>query len=303
MASKHSKSFLSTVKDMCVSFITPSKNSNTKLSLPFKIVSIVLTVSLIVSAIFIVAFFAEGSSHEGIITEAKEIFYSRGGNAAIKILSDENKDIKGWLNIPNTDICYAVCQGTDDKYYTTHNQKGEESRYGALSLSVADSFERKGNDQNIVIFGNNMKDGSMFGSLKEYRKLPFYKQNPTFELYYGEKKEKYVIFAIMLLASQDEDKTNTYNATKSHFADKKEFNDWYSETYSRSMISTKVKVEYGDKMLTLVTSANDFEGARLVVMAKKLSDDEAVNTKDATINSKIKYPKNWYTKRGLKYPY
>ncbi len=305
MAGKHSKGFFDTVKDINPIQISPRNYIKNQIPLPFKIVSAALVLSLVVSAIFIGRFFLAGNSQGKILREAKDCFENIGGNAAIKTLSENNPDIKGWLNVSGTDISYAVCQGDDDKYYTNHNQIGKKSRYGALALSASDSFERTGNDRNIVIFGNNMKDGTMFGSLKKYRNLNFYKQNPEIELYYEDTKEKYVVFSIMLIGSHEDDAGNIFNPSKSHFADEDEFDMWYSECAARSLIKTTVSVSYGDEFLTLVTTADDFEGARLVVLAKKATDWDASHTdvSGAVVNAKIKYPKIWYTERGLKYPY
>lgn len=305
MAGKHSKNFLDTVKDVCSpQNLFKSYNQN-ETPLYFKIIVLLLVLSLVVSTSLIGGFFTASNKQSKLLSEARGYFESMGGNGAIKVLSENNADIKGWLNINDTDISYAVCHGKDDEYYTDHNQNGKKSRHGALALSTADSFERTGDDHNIVIFGNNMKDGTMFGSLKKYRNLNFYKQHPEIELYYGDTQEKYVVFSIMLLSSHEDDSGSIYNPSRSHFADEDEFNIWYNESRARSLINTTVSVEYGDDILTLVTSANDFAGARLVVLAKKTTDWDASHTdvSGAVVNPKIKYPKIWYTERGLEYPY
>ena len=73
----------------------------------------------------------------------------------------------------------------------------------------------------------------------------------------------------------------------------------------RSIINTGVEVEYGDRMLTLVTCADDFENARLVVMARILHENEAIKTftDTAIANPSPRYPEGWYKKHSLEYPY
>lgn len=304
MAGKHSKSIFNTIKDIFVSQLQTRFCGKSETSILFKIITIALIISLVVSVIFVGRFFSVGNKHKDILNNAKNYFEDLGGNQAVEALSKYNSDIKGWIHIDGTDISYAVCQSEDDQYYTNHNQLGKKSRYGALALSASDSFEREGNDGNIVIFGNNMKDGTMFGSLKKYRNLNFYKQNSEIELYYGETKEKYVIFSVMLVSSHSDDAGSIYNPAKSHFADKEDFDNWYQESMARSLINTKITVKQTDDILTLVTMADDFEGARLVVLAKKLTKaDGKINADKAVVNGKIKYPKIWYTERGLEYPY
>ncbi|MBQ8267802.1 MAG: class B sortase [Clostridia bacterium] len=247
----------------------------------------------------------QSSSHKRLLADAKLVITSHNSGDAIKKLAEKNEDIKGWLRIEGTSIDCAVCQGDDNTFYINHNQLGKKSRYGALFLSQNDSFERVGDDHNIVIFGNNMKDGTMFGSLKKYRNLNFYKQNPFVELYFDNEIQKYLVFSVMLISSSVNDSGEIYKPYKSHFTNENDFKLWAKETASRSLINTTVSAEYGDDILTLVTVADDFDGARLVVMAKKLTDWDMSHTdvSQASVNSKIKYPKIWYTTRGLEYPY
>ena len=84
-----------------------------------------------------------------------------------------------------------------------------------------------------------------------------------------------------------------------------DFNSWRKDTLSRSMIISPLEPSYGDDLLTLVTLADDFDGARLVVMAKKTDEWNASHTdvSGASVNPKTKYPKIWYTTRGLEYPH
>lgn len=303
MAGKHSKSFFDFKKS---AYAPPSKViTSEKPSLLFQIIIIILVVSLVLSSVLIGRYFMQSSSHKKLLLETKSIFESLDSADALKTLSNQNKDIKGWIRIEGTGIDGVVCQAKDNSFYINHNQLGKKSRYGALFLSSQDNFSRKNNDKNIVIFGNNMKDGSMFGTLKKYRNLNFYKQNPCIELFYGKKSEKYLVFAVMLVASASDSSDKIYSPTKSFFADENDFKEWSSETISRSIINTNIETKFGDELLTLVTSANDFDGARLVVVAKKVDDWESSHTDvlSATVNPKIKYPKLWYETKGLEYPY
>lgn len=306
MAGKHTKSIFDFRKSVySVSKETKNIRFFDNISLPFKITLSVFVAVLVASAIITSVFFVQGSSHSDILSAAKETFYSTNSENSLKLLAQQNPDIKGWLSIGNTEIDCAVCQSDDNKFYIDHNQLGEKSQYGALFLQADDSFDRDGDDKNIVIFGNNMKDGTMFGSLKKYTSLNFYKSNPTVELYHGDKLETYAIFSVMLISSIDDDGGQIYKPYKSYFMNDDEFSKWLNETKTRSMINANVEVENGDNMLTLVTTADDFDGARLVVMAKQVdeSESEQIDVYGATVNSNPKHPKIWYTTKGLKYPY
>lgn len=306
MAGKHSKNKLGS-NGLCVEEILGTEHRNMlPVSLTLKITIAVIVLSLAASAIFAAAYFLPGKLNDNILKKAASTFESISDyNAALKTLAADNGDIKGWLKISDTPINFAVCQSDNNSYYINHNQLGKKSSYGAVFLSSSDSFERSGNDHNIVIYGNNMENGSMFGSLKKYRSLNFYKQNPTVDLYYPNNHETYTVFAVMLISSAKDDAVSDYNAAKGHFKNETDFNKWYEETKNRSIINTSVQLEYGDDMLTMVTTASDFDGARLAVIAKKTDPktESQTNTDSATVNKNIKYPEIWYKERGQKYPY
>lgn len=304
MAGKHSKSLFDFKKSAYAAPKSRKPSIFSTISLPFKVILFAFVLVLVATAILITAFFMQSSSHDDILSDAKATFYSADSSITLKQLAQQNPDIKGWLKIDGTNIDCAVCQSEDNKYYMEHNQLREESRHGALFLQTNDNIFRHGGDKNIVIFGNNMQDGTMFGTLKEYRKLNFYKSNPYVELFYGEQTETYAVFSVMLISSMEDDGGLLYKPYKSYFTDDDDFNSWLEETRHRSIISTTINVENGDNILTLVTTADDFEGARLVVMAKQIDElDTELNIYNAFFNPKPKYPKIWYKTKGYEYPY
>lgn len=109
-------------------------------------------------------------------------------------LENMNSDFEGWLYIPGLSISYPVVLGADNDYYLTHTFQKEENKSGALFLDQATTnpFE----NYNTIIHGHNMKDGSMFGKLKNfYRNTKTYADNPYFYIYTEEKDYKYLIFS------------------------------------------------------------------------------------------------------------
>ncbi len=308
MAGKHSKTFLDSFKDLikfnnnttCI-----ADEARTPMLLPYKIIIGALVLSLILSSIWICLFFIPSRINQRILNEAVTLFESGDSIKALNQLKGQNNDIVGWIKIDGTNINNPVCQGKDNSYYMNHNHLGKESRYGALNLQTEDNFSLDDTDRNTVIYGNNMKDGSMFGSLKKLRDINFYKNHPTVKLYYEEERQTYQVFAVMLISHSKDDNNSDFNPSRSHFESESQFNKWIVEATKRSIIKTNVKVNYGEEILTLVTLADDFEGARLVVMAKHLKDVEVphIDTSNAILNPNIKYPKIWYTTKGIEYPY
>lgn len=91
-------------------------------------------------------------------------------------LKSENGDIIGWLYCPDTIISYPVVQYTDNEYYLKHGFDGGSNTAGAL---FADSTSELGITRgNVIIYGHNMKDGSMFGTLSRYTEESYYEEHP-----------------------------------------------------------------------------------------------------------------------------
>ena len=97
-----------------------------------------------------------------------------------KYLRSINSDIVGWLYCPDTVINYPVVQTTDLSFYLTHGFDSESNTSGTL---FADPSSVTGILQsNYIIYGHNMKDGSMFGTFKNYVDRSYFDEHPV--LYY-----------------------------------------------------------------------------------------------------------------------
>ena len=106
-------------------------------------------------------------------------------------------------------------------------------------------------------------------------------------------------------SKKTQDDGNIYDIRMNDFADAARVDGWVSDAKERSVINTNIDVNKYDKIITLVTTCDDFEDARLVVMARCVREGETLSiTNDrATPNPTPKYPKKWYTDRNIKYPF
>ncbi len=75
-----------------------------------------------------------------------------------------NEDVVGWISIPELDLEYPITQGEDNEYYLHHAYNREASFAGSIFMDYRnmENFQ----DQNTILYGHNMLNGSMFGSLK-----------------------------------------------------------------------------------------------------------------------------------------
>ena len=96
-------------------------------------------------------------------------------------LLEENPDTVAWIDFPGQDVSYPIVQAEDNSRYLDYSFEGEKSVYGAIFLD----YRNQGlmNDGNTVIYGHNMRNGSMFGFLKKYREKEYYEKYPYFNIY------------------------------------------------------------------------------------------------------------------------
>ena len=125
------------------------------------------------------------SSNEPIVVETPVDFEE---------LKSVNSDVYAWISIPNANVDYPILQNkTEKSFYLTHNMYKEKSSYGTIYTQPYNSKDFS--DYNTIIYGHNMKNGTMFGSLKRYRDKTFFDANQYIEIYLPGRILKYRVFA------------------------------------------------------------------------------------------------------------
>ena len=117
-------------------------------------------------------------------------------------LQRQYPDVAAWLYIPDV-LSYPVMYGKDNKTYLTRSYDKQENPGGSLFFDQNDNPDLS--DWHMIIYGHNMKDGSMFGRLKEYlRDREFRKDHPCFYLYDGRQERKYRIVSCRQVDHMDD---------------------------------------------------------------------------------------------------
>lgn len=171
-----------------------------------------------------------------------------------------NPDCIGWIEIPDTNISYPIVQGSDNSYYLTHTFKGEENKSGSIFVEAMN--DRDFSDLHTIIYGHNMKNGSMFGKLSDYRKESFYKKHPHIFLDLEDGNHCYQIFSCYEAETTD----NVYSIG---YAANEKYEAFLNGLTASSLYSTGVDVSISDKVITLSTCTSNSQ-KRFVVCAKKL---------------------------------
>ena len=174
-------------------------------------------------------------------------------------LQQQNSDTVAYIRIENTNIQYVVVKAQDNDYYLNHNFKKEINSAGWIFADYRNKFD--GTDKNIIIYGHNMKDGSMFNNLKNALNSKWLKENHTIILKTIDKETKYEIFS-------------TYTIEPEEYYIQTEFNEinyknFIKKIKERSAYNYNVNVESTDKVLTLST-CDGSGNKRIVVHAKEI---------------------------------
>ena len=292
----------------------PNKRDNLK-QIIIKTLFLVSFITLIVSGTYIANYFLTAEKEKNIIEDTRHIWYE----AAVEDTNTQsqpvkkkdptdklkklNSDFMGWLSLKGAGVDHPVYQTDNNDFYLNHNQSKEPSVYGALYFDYENKITETECDRNLIIYGHEMKNGSMFGSLKKLRNLSFYKENSVVKLTLFGEKRAYRIYSVFVLnASKKDDEGYIYNLFRQQFFDENDFDAWIDEAIKRSIINTNVEVDFDDELLTLITCAGDFPNARLVVMAKMLDEgeDKSPVNNEAHTNPEPLYPAKWYEAKGIK---
>lgn len=108
-------------------------------------------------------------------------------------LKESNADIYAWITVPGTQVDYPVLQSETDNYYLDHNLDLSGGYPGCIYSNQCTSKDFS--DYNTVLYGHNMKNGSMFGCLHEFEDADFFEENRLIYVYTPEKRLTYEIYA------------------------------------------------------------------------------------------------------------
>ena len=178
------------------------------------------------------------------------------------------RDIVGWLSIDGL-LDQAVVQ-RDNDYYLRRDYKGYHNQNGSIFLDEAIGLYSR--PYTITLYGHNMKSGAMFGCLRQFENLSYYKRSPFLSFSSLYEQGRYVIFAVSQVTTvQGEKHFIAFNALP--FATLSERRAIISDILRVSILTTPIDVQPDDQLLLMVTCSGD-ETERRLVCARRLREDE-----------------------------
>ena len=169
-----------------------------------------------------------------------------------------NTDCFGWISIAGTNISYPVMHTPDNPQKYLHR-----SFYGEYSQSGVPFLDSRCNTDstNLIIYGHNMNNGTIFADLCNYTDYSYFTQHPTVVFETKNGILAYTVFAVMKVKADDDWYRFITADTKRDYDSKIKY------AKSHSLYDTGIKPEYNKQLLTLSTCYGGNSDNRIVVLA------------------------------------
>lgn len=182
-------------------------------------------------------------------------------------LQKQNPDVYAWIKIENTNIDYPILQKEGDNgYYLTHTMENKESPEGSIFTEDYNSTDFE--DPNTVIYGHDMKNGSMFQNLLEYQDKDFFDENREVLIYTPDAIRHYKIFAAYLYDDRHLMESFDFNIKSIYQA---YLDSIFSMRNMNAQIDTTAEIGTDDKIITLSTCYGNQSDKRFLVQAVLVS--------------------------------
>ena len=181
----------------------------------------------------------------------------------------DNPDLVGILEVVGTDINYPVMQTINDpEYYLRRDFYGDESTAGTLFVDYRCDIVNP--TTNTIIYGHNMRSGTMFGGLKRYLKQDYYQSHKTiiFKTLYEEQEYEIVGVGLSAVGYDDDENYKYYDFINAVTGS--ELQEFLNAIQSLSVYDETIDISATDKILTLSTCNSYTEDGRMFVVAKRV---------------------------------
>lgn len=189
--------------------------------------------------------------------QSKEGNYVNSANE--EELKSINSDYKMWIQIENTNINYPVVQGSDNDYYLKHNFRKESNISGTVFVESANDID---NDKNIILYGHNMRNGTMFNNITNYKEESFFNEDNKINIIMNNTLYEYEVFSVYV-------KNVSEVNLAIGFANEDEFINYAYNQADESIYKKDVDFSAEDNLITLVTCSYEFTDARTIVVARR----------------------------------
>ncbi len=172
-------------------------------------------------------------------------------------LQGENPDVVGWIYCPDTEVNYPILHSDDNRYYLRRLSDGSYNTAGSIFADCRNSADLS--EENVILYGHNMSNGTMFALLPRYAQQEFYEAHPVWYLLTPAASYKVELFAGFVTST----KSLAYSVFRENTEDGRPCTD---QAWEDSDFRGVNPPQEGERTLTLSTCSYEFSDARYVVM-------------------------------------
>jgi len=186
---------------------------------------------------------------------------------SFKELYEQNSDIVGWITVENTDIDYPIMQSDDNDYYMEKDFDKQYSYPGSIFLDFRCDFRNMYMSAHQIVYGHNMKNGTMFQQLTKYQDEEFFQENRYINI-----NTLYGSYVFEVFSAYETPVSFYY--LKTDFSDKGEWYEFIEMLQQKSDFETDIVLSSDDVVLTLSTCTNRHDDNYRYVVHAKLTNPE-----------------------------
>lgn len=221
-----------------------------------KIINVVLILAIIFSLYKVITKAVDYKESKNTYEKIQEV--KNNINNFSEELIKINEDYRMWIEVPNTNIDYPVVQGKDNDFYLNHDFNKKESSSGAIFMDYKNNIDK---DKNIIIYGHNMRNKSMFQNLMKFKDEEFWKENNKIFLTIDGKRYEYEIFSSYISNAKDID-------LKTNFENEGEYLKYIDDIRKKSIFHREMDVKSDDRIITLSTCSYEKDDFRMIIHSK-----------------------------------
>lgn len=179
-------------------------------------------------------------------------------------LQESYPDAIGWIYVPDTNINYPIMQGEDNDFYLTHGTDGHSLKCGCIELDFR--CENRFQNNFNILYGHNMKNGSMFANVCRFKEKSYYDSHPYGWVYTADSVYRLDFFSVAVTDWHDE----IYNGFRS-------LDEWTPHLKEISRIYEEVGLTEQDRLVLLSTCSYEFDNARTVLTGRLVEMEGDMN--------------------------
>lgn len=183
-------------------------------------------------------------------------------------LYEMNNDMAGWVKIEGTDIDYPVMYNSESNAYYLHRNFEKKNNSNGIPFMDYQCTPNEFSD-NVIIYGHNLRSGTMFHDLLEYKSKEFWETHSIIQYDTMYNRCKYEIFAVFRTTVGSENEFKYYEFVNAE--SKEEFDEYVSLCINNSLYSTGIIPQYSETLLTLSTCSYNTNNERFVVVGRQIT--------------------------------